>query len=396
MDVSSLSAKGVAKVFSLFADQYAAAHKLNVQQRKTIYAIENCRTAILGGHVETCNCCGHTRVFYNSCRNRHCPQCQGLKRERWVDKLASELLPVSYFHIVFTIPSQLNALALFNQECIYDILFKAASESMMMLAKDPKHLGVITGMVAVLHTWGQNLMDHPHLHTMIPAGGWDETAGCWKKSRRKFFISVKVISKVFRGKFLALLKTAYGDNQLKLEGQNAQLKNRRIIKKLLDQLYKMDWVVYAKDPFKKPAHLIRYLGRYTHRVAISNDRIKTIDKSGVSFVWKDYHDHDKYKTMELSGEEFIRRFLLHVLPKGFCKIRYYGIFACRNRKTLWSKCRKFFGYQLTQSRLKGLSWQKALEIVCGINVEQCPVCKEGVMVVTSVIMSKRAPPFIST
>jgi hypothetical protein len=395
MDSSSVG-KRLAEVFSLFGDQYTRMHKLTVQQHKAMSAIRNCRTAALGGHIETCCCCGHTRVFYNSCRNRHCPQCQGLNRERWVDKLASELLPVRYFHIVFTIPSQLNTLALFNQECIYDILFKAASESILTLAKDRNHLGVLTGMVAVLHTWGQNLMDHPHLHTMIPAGGWDEMAGCWKRSRKKFFIHVKVISELFRGKFLDFLDLAYIDNQLKLEGQNEHLKIKRNFKKLLDQMYAIDWVVYAKSSFNKPAHLIRYLGRYTHRIAISNDRIKTINESGVSFVWKDYHDHNRYKLMTLTGEEFIRRFLLHVLPKGYCKIRYYGLFACRSRKGLLSKCKKFFGYQAAHSKLKGVSWQQALMLICGINPEQCPVCKEGVMIITSIITGKRAPPYIKT
>jgi|ERR1041384_3469668 hypothetical protein len=396
MIADSSPKQGMAGVLGLFADPYRGTHKLNVQQSKVLYAIENCRTAALGGHVLSCSCCGHTRVFYNSCRNRHCPQCQGLNRERWVDKLASELLPVSYFHIVFTISSQLNTLALFNQECIYDLLFKAASQALLMLARDGQHLGAETGMVALLHTWGQNLMDHPHLHTLIPAGGWDTTAQCWKSSRRKFFIPVKVISKVFRGKFLAHLKEAYADKKLKLEGQNEHLQKKDNFKKLLDELYAKPWVVYAKAPFKKPAHLIRYLGRYTHRIAISNDRIKSIDQSGVSFTWKDYRDHNRYKTMKLSGEEFIRRFLLHVLPKGFCKIRYYGIFASRNRKTAWDKCKKFFGYQTVRSRLKGLTWKKALEIVCGINVEQCPLCKEGVMVITSIIARKRAPPSITT
>jgi hypothetical protein len=319
-----------------------------------------------------------------------------LNRELWVDKLASTLLPVKYFHIVFTIPSQLNALALFNQQCVYDILFKAASESLMTLAKDTKHLGVTTGMVAVLHTWGQNMMDHPHLHTMVPAGGWDEMAQCWRGSGSKFFISVKVISKMFRGKFLYYLQQAYADGELKLEGVNADLRSKRNFKKLLDDLYSISWIVYSKTSFKKPARLIRYLGNYTHRVAISNHRIKSVDRSGVSFLWKDYSDHHSMKIMKLTGEEFIRRFLLHILPKGFCKIRYYGIFACRSRQTLLLQCRKFFSYNLQPSRFKGLSRTQALALAYGIHLDKCPVCKKGIMQITSIILNQRGPPQITT
>lgn len=382
----------VADVFALHGRAYRAAHKLNAVQRKAMWAIENCRTAALGGHVETCNCCGHTRVFYNSCRNRHCPQCQGLNREIWVDKLSSTLIPVKYFHIVFTIPSELNPIALFNQQCMYDILFKAASESILTLAKDRKHLGVLTGMVAVLHTWGQNLMDHPHLHTMIPAGGWDEMAQCWRRSRKKFFIHVKVISELFRGKFLAFLEQAYYNGELKLIGKNEYLQSRRNFKKLLKELYLMDWVVYSKASFKKPTHLIRYLGNYTHRVAISDHRIKSVDASGVTFSWKDYSDRNRTKTLPLTGKEFIYRFLMHVLPKGFCKIRYYGLFACRSRQGVLTKCRAFFSYNLQASRLKGLSRTQALAVAFGIHLEKCPVCKKGTMQITSIILNHRGPP----
>jgi hypothetical protein len=367
-------------------------HKLSLQQRNAMFAIEHCRTSVLGGHIDTCDACGHTRIFYNSCRNRHCPKCQGLNRIKWVDKLSSTLLPVRYFHIVFTIPAQLNALALCNQECVYDILFKAASESLQMLAKDSKYLDAATGIVAVLHTWGQNLMHHPHLHTMIPAGGWNETAQCWKDSRRNFFIPVKVISAVFRGKFLSFLKEADMQEQLKFYGEAEALKRKSNFKSLLNELYEKPWVVYAKKPFKNASHIIKYLGRYTHRIAISNHRIESIDEQSVSFTWKDYKDHGVRKTMTLPGEEFIRRFLLHILPKGFCKIRYFGIFACRSRQTMLVKCREFFKHTLSQAKYAGLGWQQALQLACGINVMVCPVCKKGNMVITSVFVGKRAPP----
>ena len=273
MLISDSSTVEVADIFSLFGQQYRREHKLTLQQQKAMFAIEHCRSSVMGGHVDQCEECGHQRISYNSCRNRHCPKCQGLNRIKWIDKLSSKLLPVRYFHVVFTIPSELNRLALVNQKCLYDILFKAASESLLMLAKDKKHLGVDSGLVAVLHTWGQNLMEHPHLHTMVPDGGWDETAQCWKLSRKKFLIPVKVISAVFRGKFLAILKQNYLDDKLKFEGEIKPLALNTNFRKLLDTLYKKEWVVHAKKPFKNAAHIIEYLGRYTHRVAISNNRI---------------------------------------------------------------------------------------------------------------------------
>jgi len=373
---------GLREVFTLFGEQYRREHKLPLQHLKTMYAIQHCRTAALGGHVDCCNLCGHKRVVYNSCRNRHCPLCQGMKQTKWVDKLTSTLLPVSYFHIVFTIPAELNRLVLVNQKCLYDILFKAASESLLMLAKDKKYLNAQSGLVAVLHTWGQNLMEHPHLHTIVPAGGWCETAQYWKHSSKKFFIPVKVISSVFKGKFLALLKEAYFNKQLKLEGEIKSLVLKSNFKALLNTLYAKDWVVYAKKPFKKPTHIINYLGRYTHRVAISNNRIVGIEDRNVIFNWKDYKELGRKKTMKLPANEFIRRFLLHVLPKGFSKIRYYGIFANRSRKTLLGQCKKVLDYGNTKAKFAGLSWQDTFKLITGIDVCKCPVCKKG-MIITS-------------
>lgn len=382
---------GLGDVFSLFGGQYRREHKLPTQQLKTMYAIQHCRTAVMGGHIDTCDHCEHKRIAYNSCRNRHCPQCQGMKQAKWVDKLASTLLPVSYFHIVFTIPSQLNRLALVNQKCMYDILFKAASESVLLLSKDKKYLNAQSGLVAVLHTWGQNLMDHPHLHTLVPAGGWCETAQCWKQGSKKFFIPVKVISAVFKGKFLSFLKDAYHNNQLKFEGEIKPLQLKGNFKKLLDTMYSKDWVVYAKKPFKNASHVIKYLGRYTHRVALSNSRITAIEEGNVIFKWKDYKEKGQQKTMKLTATEFIRRFLLHVLPKGFCKIRYYGIFALRNRNEVLLKCKKTLSYNFQKSKLTELSWQHALKVTTGIDVTKCTVCKTGNMVTTALLQRYRAP-----
>lgn len=385
----------VADIFALFSEQYRREHKLPLQHSRALFAIEHCRTSVLGGHVDGCDHCGHKRISYNSCRNRHCPKCQGLNRIKWIDKLSASLLPVRYFHIVFTIPSELNRLALVNQKCLYDILFKAASESLLLLAKDRKYLNADTGLVAVLHTWGQNLMEHPHLHTIVPAGGWNEAIQYWKNSRKCFFIPVKVISAVFKGKFLALLKQAYADKILKFDGQISPLQFKNNFRQLLDLLYTKNWVVFAKKPFKNPAHIIEYLGRYTHKVAISNSRILSMDTKTVTFNWKDYSDRNKHKTMTLSGKEFIRRFLLHVLPKGFCKIRYYGIFASRNKKTILYKCKKIFSYCRSKARFTGLTWQEVLQFVCGINVYACPICKKGNMATIATLKGYRGPPYNS-
>ena len=382
----------VADIFVAFGEKYRNEHKLPLHHRNAMFAIEHCRTAALGGHIECCDSCGHKLIFFNSCRNRHCPKCQGLSRIKWMDKLSCGLLPVRYFHIVFTIPSELNRLVLVNQKCLYDILFKAASESLQTLAKDPKHIGVDTGLVAVLHTWGQNLMEHPHLHTIVPAGGWSNIAGCWKHSKKKYFINVKVISEVFRGKFLSFLKQAYRDGQLKFEGEIKPLALKRNFKQLLDTIYEKKWVVYAKDPFKNASQILKYLGRYTHRVAISNNRILSMNDQSVSFKWKDYKDHDRQKIMTLEGKEFIRRFLLHILPKGFCKIRYFGIFASRNKKTMLTKCNKSLGYRIAKSKFTGLSWQESLLLVAGINVCVCPLCKKGKMAAIASFKGNRGPP----
>jgi hypothetical protein len=379
-------------IFSLFGEEYRRKHKLPLQQRKVMFAVEACRTSVLGGHVDSCNSCGHKRISYNSCRNRHCPKCQNLNKEKWIEKLSCNLLPVKYFHIVFTIPSELNRLCLVNQKVLYDILFQSASQTILSLAKDEKHLGVLSGLVAVLHTWGQNLMDHPHLHTMVPDGGWSEWNGYWKNTKKNFFIHVKVLSKVFRGKFLAAIKTAYKNKQLKFEGEIKSLNQSGNFKNLIDILYKKDWVVYAKEPFKNASGIIKYLGNYTHRIAISNDRIQKIEGDEILFGWKDYRDNSKRKMMSLTAHEFIRRFLLHVLPPGFCKIRYYGILSSRNRNTVLQKCKNAMAIKEAKSKFEGLMWNEVLKIVTGFDVLMCPHCKKGKMIPVGTFLSRRAPP----
>lgn len=381
------SSSELADVFAMHGMQYRLDHKLPRQHLNTLFAIENCRKPVLGGHINKCDNCGHEVITYNSCRNRHCPKCQTINRLKWVDKLSANLLPVRHFHIVFTIPSELNRLVLVNQKCMYDILFKAASQSLITLARDHRHLGVQTGLIAVLHTWGQNLMDHPHLHTIVPAGGWSEMNQYWKASGRKFFIPVKVISELFKGKFLAMLKQARNEGTLKFEGEIKPLLQQKNFQALIDLLYdkKKKWVVYTNPSLKNSAQIINYLGRYTHRVAISNDRILNIDDESVTFKWKDYKDNANQKIMKLPAQEFIRRFLLHVLPKAFCKIRYYGIYAVRNQQAGLLKCRKVLGQVLAKPKLQGLSWHEALMKITGHNVLLCPVCKKGNMQLNAVI-----------
>jgi hypothetical protein len=389
METRRKSPPRVGDIFREHSQSFREHYKLSSRQMKVFYALKNCRTAALGGHVDKCSECGHTRISYNSCRDRHCPQCQGLKTARWVDKLAGDLLPVAHFHVVFTIPALLNPIVLANPRCLYSLLFKAASQTIITLCKDPKHLGSLTGLVAVLHTWGQNLMSHPHLHCIVPAGGWNDGQVKWNPSSQKFFIPVKVMSKMFRGKFLALLKKEYADGHLELSGE---FNHRAGFKCLVSDLYEKQWVVYCKKPFKNTGQIIQYLGRYSHRVAITNRRILDANSDQVTFRVKDYKDRSKIKTLSLHPEEFIRRFLLHVLPAGFCKIRYYGLFACRNRTPVLLNCKKAIGFARYKSRLTGMNWVQTLMALTGSNMYVCPECQKGKMVYECELAALRAPP----
>jgi len=369
----------VADIFNEYGVTYRANHKLPLQSLKTMSAIENCRTSVLGGHVDKCDNCGHERNSYNSCRNRHCPKCQGLAQIKWLEKRKQELLPVKYFHLVFTIPSELNRLTLVNQKLMYGILFKAASETILMLAGQKKHLGAKPGIISILHTWGQNLMEHPHIHMLVTRGGLSLDGKRWINSKKKFFISVKVLSQVFRGKFLYYLKKAYTNNELMFKGEIEKLKTQELFKQLLTKLYKKQWVVYAKKPFGNAEKVLSYLGRYTHRIAISNHRIKKVENNKVSFQWKDYADNNKKKIMTVSAQEFIRRFLLHVLPSGFFKIRYYGLLSSRNKKSNISLSRKLLGVVNRIIDNIKQSWQDMLLKHTGFDIRLCPRCKKGQM-----------------
>ena len=312
-----------------FLDRYRSS--FDFQQLKAFRAILRCRTAALGGHRDACPSCGHQAISYNSCRNRHCPKCQTQARERWLAARERELLTTSYFHVVFTVPHELNVLALENPRLFYDLLFTASAQTLLEIAIDRKHLGAEIGVISILHTWGQNLLLHPHIHCAIPAGGLSPDHRQWVRPRYPFFLPVKVLSRVFRGKFLAGLKRLHRRNQLCCAGPAAALADPQQFAKLLRRLHRHDWVVYAKQAFGGPMQVLRYLGRYTHRVAISNHRLLAFDQERVTFRWKDYAHGGKQGKMTLGANEFLRRFFLHVLPRGFVRIRHFGFLANRFR-----------------------------------------------------------------
>jgi hypothetical protein len=305
---------------------------LSYQKLNALRAMKNCRTAALGGHVDRCSKCGHQAISYNSCRNRHCNKCQAQARERWLDAREQELLGVSYFHVVFTLPQELNRLCERHAELIYNLLFRASAETMIEVAADPKHLGAHIGFLSILHTWGQNLSLHPHVHCVVPAGGFSLDRKRWVHPKYAFFLPVKVLGAVFRGKFLDRLKRAYRRNKLSLD------------RRFIDKLFQTDWVVYAKPAFGGPEAVLRYLGRYTHRVAISNHRLVAFDGGRVTFRWKDYAHGNKQRLMTLHATEFLRRYVQHILPRGFVRIRHYGYLGNHCRSASITLVRKLLGF----------------------------------------------------
>ena len=317
----------------VYGEDYRRIHNPSAAQETVLRHISTCRTAALGGHLEECDSCAYRRIAYNSCRDRHCPKCQSRAQVEWITGRLERLLPVPYFHVVFTIPDGLNPLALRNQKTVYDILFAAASQTLKAIAQDDKHLGAQLGFTMVLHTWGQNLLFHPHVHCVVTGGGLSPDRTRWIASRESYLFPVKVLGRLFRGKFLAMLDRAYQDSELEFAGSTAELASPEEWSRFKDGLYKKDWVVYAKPPFGGPEQVFNYLGRYTHRIAISNHRIIDISDGKVSFSWKDYSDSSKKKVLRLDAVEFLRRFLLHVLPKGFVRLRHYGLYASSNVNT---------------------------------------------------------------
>jgi hypothetical protein len=348
-----------------FIDRYGS--QLSFQQLKALNAIARCRTAELGGHIDDCPCCGHTAISYNSCRNRHCPKCQAQARQRWLAAREAELLATHYFHVVFTVPHELAPLCQRNQRVLYNLLFRTSAETMLEIAADPKHLGAEIGFLSILHTWGQNLMLHPHVHCIVPAGGFAPDRKAWIRPRYAFFLPVKVLSRVFRGKFIEALRRAYRQKRLQFFGASADLEDAGRFASFIDSLFQQDWVVYAKPAMGGAPQVLRYLGRYTHRVAISNPRLLAIDGGQVTFRWKDYAHGNKKRKMTLSASEFLRRFVQHVLPRGFVRIRHFGFLANAHRTEFLALARELIG-ESPESRPSTAS------VPAEVRVWRCPLC----------------------
>jgi len=385
------------EVADIFRDHGSAwrlanAGHVSLDQMKVMSAIERCRTAALGGHVARCEngACAYTVVSYNSCRNRHCPKCQGAAAQKWLAEREAELLPVSYFHVVFTLPSQLRDVAYQNKRVIYDLLMKAAAETTLAIAADPKRLGARIGITAVLHTWGSAMTHHPHVHMIVPGGGLSLDGARWVAARANFLVHVNVLARLFRGKMLAMLMDVHRAGQLKFFNSHAGLADKRTFKRFVAPLRRIKWVVYCKAPFAGPKQVLRYLSRYTHRVAISNRRLVAADDGGVSFRWKDYRIEGpgRWKTMTLAPHEFIRRFLIHVLPKGFHRIRHYGLFANGNRAESIAKARELLAVATPQTEPEAASTQQSDQP--RVHPRPCPCCG-GRMIVIEVFARGGSP-----
>lgn len=374
------------EVMKLHVEDYTKLRKLPLNVVKVLYSINDCKTATLGGHIYECNDCGEIKIAYNSCRNRHCPKCQTYAKEMWIYERSKSLIPTHYFHMVFTVPEQLNSLILYNQKEMYTILFDSVSETLLELSKNKKYLHADIGFTSVLHTWGQNLMNHPHIHCILPGGGLSFDKSKWIKSKKKFFIPVKVLSRKFRGKFLYYLNKLYLDNKLKIPDCISELNSKNIFNQFKDSLYKKEWVVYSKAPFASAEYVLQYLGRYTHRVAISNNRILKVDNEKVIFKWRDYRDRNKEKTMSLKPEEFIRRFTMHILPDRFVKIRHYGILGNRNKKLKFKRCIEIF--RIKPKEDDNLSSAELFFKLTGIEIGKCKHCEKGNLIKIKKVMPR--------
>jgi hypothetical protein len=362
----------VADIVRLHGEAYARAHPLTPPEREVLDAIVRCRTPALGGHLERCDACGFQRPAYNSCRNRHCPKCQTTAKLRWLEARRAELLPVPYFHVVFTLPHALNRLARANKRQVYDLLFHAAADTLKTFGCDPKHLGGTLGLTAILHTWDQQLRYHVHLHCVVAGGALAPDGASWLRAREEFLFPVRALSRVFRGKCLDALAKSFA------RGELARC-DRVALEALVARLWKSEWVVYAKRPFAGPRKVLDYLGRYTHRVAIANHRILAVEDGRVTFRYRDRRDHDRLKTSTLGAEEFLRRFLLHVLPKGYQRIRHYGFLANRRKGTGLARCRRLLGLPPDLPAPPDTTTRQLLLDLAGIDPTRCPACGRGTL-----------------
>jgi Putative transposase/Transposase zinc-binding domain len=382
----------VADIFRHHGEAYRRLHDghLGRVERRVMSAIELCRTAELGGHIEGCRSCGTIRVAYNSCRNRHCPKCQGQACREWLAARQDELLPVSYFHVVFTLPAEIAAIAFQNKVAVYTILFKTTAETLRTIAADPRHLGAEIGLIAVLHSWGQNLHYHPHVHCILPGGGLSLDGRSWVSCRPGFFLPVRVLSRLFRRRFLEELRAAFDAHSLKFFGDIAGLTEPAAFARLLAKARRLDWVVYAKPPFGGPEQVLSYLGRYTHRVAIANSRLISMDGDRVAFRWRDYRHRSKMKVMTLDAHEFIRRFILHTLPDGFHRIRHYGFLANGHRAARLDLCRRLVA-RPQQDDIEPKAESTAVTAERLAAAHRCPCCGEP-MITLAIWRYGQAPP----
>jgi hypothetical protein len=370
----------LADIFRQYGPAYRQTHALPLHHHRVMQAIEACRTPRLGGVVEWCDQCQYTHIRFRSCRNRHCPKCQGAARAKWIQQRTAELLPTEYFHVVFTLPEEIAAIAFYNQEVVYDMLFRSVAETLLTITGDPQRLGLETGFFAMLHSWGQNLHFHPHLHCVVPGGGLSPDHDRWIAGRRKFLLPVKVLSARFRRLFLQALAKAHAQEELQFFGDLLPLRDPAVWDRYLEPLQHKKWVVYAKAPFGGPPHVLEYLGRYTHRVAISNRRLLALKDGYVSFQWKDYRDAAQSKVMTVSAEEFIRRFLQHVVPPGLQRIRYYGFLANCHRAAKLTLCRQLLATACSQLLPQPADCRDFLTALIATKSRLCPRCGSGILI----------------
>ncbi|MCP3892461.1 MAG: IS91 family transposase [Desulfobulbaceae bacterium] len=371
----------IADIFNLYGEQYREHNSISCEQAKVMHHIQVCRTAALGGHVEQCNECGYEKIAYNSCRNRHCPKCQTMTKEKWLNARKAELLPCGYFHLVFTLPHTLNPIILCNKKTMLTILFASVNATLQAFAKDPQwRLNGQLGIIAVLHTWSQTLLDHFHLHCLVPAGALSSVHNKWNPTRKNFLFQIKSLAKGYRKQYLHKLNSAYQQKKLIFPGKTASIGSQKIFEEMTENLSKIDWIAYAKRPFAGPEQVLEYLGRYTHRIAISNNRLISIGKKQVIFTYSDRKNDNEKKTMTLDAEEFIRRFLLHVLPKGFMKIRYFGFLSDVKKKKCIQLIRQLLNHIVKLPDQVKETVQQIMQRITGIDITCCPKCKKGKMI----------------
>lgn len=385
----------LADIFRAHGGAYASGHRLSAVQRRAMRAIVACRTAQLGGHLEACDRCGQSRYTYHSCRNRHCPKCQTRAKERWLEARRRDLIATPYFHVVFTLPHQLNALAQGNPRLIYRLLFSAASQTLLEFGANPRRLGGQIGATLILHTWGQTLTQHLHVHALVTGGALTQ-AGQWNPAKRGFLFPVKALSQVFRGKYLAALASAFEHGEVRLASGTEALHDLRLQQELFDELRAQPWVVYAKNPMAGPAQVLEYLSRYTHRVALSNERLLSMDEQSVRFRYKDYARGTRSRVMALEAGEFMRRFLLHVLPRQFVRIRHYGVLGARGKRRALAQCRAALHQVVPEPAPSAESVDAFWSRIAGVDLRTCSHCGVGHMIVVQVLAAQlppaRAPP----